>query len=477
MEEMSFVKSARKPFSLSAGSDYTHRMNLLDPLFRSSAVDNVFTDRSTLQGMLDFEVALARAEARIGVIPASASAAIATKCRAELFDTAALAQAASRAGNIAIPLVKHLTALVAKKDKQAAHFVHWGATSQDAIDTGCILQLRQALDLIARDLDSLAQPLGALAQKHRSTLITGRTWMQHALPTTLGVKIAGWLDAVVRHRARLTETRKRCLVLQFGGAVGTLAALGTRGPDVASLLAAELGLGLPDLPWHSQRDRIVEIGLTLSLCAGTVGKIARDISLHVQTEVAEIFEPAGEGRGGSSTMPHKRNPVSSAVILQAAIRVPGLVGSLLTAMMQEDERGLGGWHAEWEILPDIVQLTAGAIHHLATIVPNLELDVQRMRKNLDLTQGLIFAEAASMALGEKIGRAQAHEIVEAACARARKDKRDLRTILSADPKIGAQLSTGDLDRLFDPRNYLGAAEEYVYRVVAASRGKVPAGEE
>jgi 3-carboxy-cis,cis-muconate cycloisomerase len=477
MEEMCFVKSARKPFSLSAGSDYTHRMNLLDPLFRSSAVDNVFTDRSTLQGMLDFEVALARAEARIGVIPASASAAIATKCRAELFDAAALAQAASRAGNIAIPLVKHLTALVAKKDKQAAHFVHWGATSQDAIDTGCILQLRQALDLIARDLDSLAQPLGALAQKHRSTLITGRTWMQHALPTTLGVKIAGWLDAVVRHRARLTETRKRCLVLQFGGAVGTLAALGSRGPDVASLLAAELGLGLPDLPWHSQRDRIVEIGLTLSLCAGTVGKIARDISLHMQTEVAEIFEPAGEGRGGSSTMPHKRNPVSSAVILQAAIRVPGLVSSLLTAMMQEDERGLGGWHAEWEILPDIVQLTAGAIHHLATIVPNLELDVQRMRKNLDLTQGLIFAEAASMALGEKIGRAQAHEIVEAACARARKDKRDLRTILSADPKVGAQLSTGDLDRLFDPRNYLGAAEEYVYRVVAASRGKVPAGEE
>jgi 3-carboxy-cis,cis-muconate cycloisomerase len=452
-------------------------MNLLDPLFRSTAVDNLFTDRATLQGMLDFEAALARAEARIGVIPAAAAAAIATKCRAELFDTAALAQGAARAGNIAIPLVKHLTALVAKKDKQAAHFVHWGATSQDAIDTGRILQLRQALDLIARDLDSLAQPIGGFAQKHRSTLITGRTWMQHALPTTLGVKIAGWLDAIVRHRARLTETRKRCLVLQFGGAVGTLAALGSRGPDVASLLAAELGLGLPDLPWHSHRDRIAEIGVMLSLCAGTVGKIARDISLHMQTEVGEIFEPHGEGRGGSSTMPHKRNPVSSAVMLQAAIRVPGLISSLLTAMMQEDERGLGGWHAEWETLPDIVQLTAGAVHHLATIAPNLEVDVPRMHKNLGLTHGLIFAEAVSMALGEKIGKAQAHEIVEAACARARKDKRDLRTILSADPKVGAQLSTGDLDRLFDPRNYLGAAEEYVYRVVAASRGKIPAGEE
>ncbi len=462
---------------MSARSDYTHRMNLLDPLFRSSAVDNLFTDRATLQGMLDFEVALARAEARIGVIPASAAAAIAKKCRAELFDTAALAQAAARAGNIAIPLVKHLTALVAKKDKQAARFVHCGATSQDTIDTGRILQVRQALDLIARDLDSLAQPLGSFAQKHRSTLITGRTWMQHALPTTLGVKIAGWLDAIVRHRARLKETKKRCLVLQFGGAVGTLAALGSRGPDVASLLAADLGLGLPDLPWHSHRDRIAEIGVVLSLCAGTVGKIARDLSLHMQTEIAEIFEPAGEGRGGSSTMPHKRNPVSSAVMLQAAIRVPGLISSLLTAMMQEDERGLGGWHAEWEILPDIVQLTAGALHHLATIAPNLEVDVQRLRKNLDLTHGLIFAEAVSMALGEKIGRPQAHEIVEAACARARKDKRDLRTILSADPKVSVQLSTNDLDRLFDPRNYLGAAEEYVYRVVAASRGKIPAGEE
>ena len=462
---------------MSVRSDYTHRMNLLDPLFRSPAVDNLFTDRATLQGMLDFEAALARAEGRVGVIPGVAAAAIGTKCRAELFDAAALAQQAARSGNVAIPLVKHLTALVAKKDKHAAHFVHWGATSQDVIDTGRVLQLRQALELIARDLDSLAQPLGALAQKHRATLVVGRTWMQHALPTTLGVKMAGWLDAIVRHRARLAETQKRCLVLQFGGAVGTLAALGNRGPDVASMLAAELGLGLPDLPWHSHRDRMVEVGTTLGLCVGTVGKIARDLSLHMQTEVAEIFEPAGEGRGGSSTMPHKRNPVSASVMIAAAMRVPGLVSNLLAAMIQEDERGLGGWQAEWETLPDIVQLAAGAVHHLATILPNVELDVKRMKKNLDSTEGLIFAEAVSMALGEKIGRTQAHELVQAACQRALKEKRELRAILSADPKIRAQLSMGDLDRLFDPRNYLGAAEEYVYRVVSASRGKIPAGEE
>jgi len=420
---------------------------------------------------------LARAEARIGLIPQAAAAAIATQCRSELFDAEALAQAAARSGSLAIPLVKQLTALVAAKDDQAAHFVHWGATSQDAIDTGRILQLRPALDLIARDLDSLTPPLADMAQHHRSTILAGRTWMQHALPTTLGMKIAGWLDAIARNRTRLDETGKRCLVLQFGGAVGTLAALGTRGPEVAGVLAAELGLGLPDLPWHSHRDRIAEVGLTLALCAGTAGKIARDISLHMQTEVAEIFEPGGKGRGGSSTMPHKRNPVTSAGVLAAAICVPGLASSLLTSTLQEDERGLGGWQAEWEILPDIVRLAAGAVRHLAVILPHLEIDVQRMRKNLDLMEGLIFAEAVSMALGQKIGKPQAHEMIEAACRRALREKRHLRAILGEDPKISAHLTVGELDRLFEPANYLGAAEEYVQRVVAASRRKMSVGEE
>jgi 3-carboxy-cis,cis-muconate cycloisomerase len=465
------------PFVCLAGVITLLRMNLLDPLFRVPAVDSIFSDSATLQGMLDFEAALARAEARIGLIPQAAASGIATQCCAELFNAETLAQAAARSGNLAIPLVRQLTALVAAKDEQAAHFVHWGATSQDAIDTGRILQLRSALDLIARDLDSLTPPLAALAQKHRSTILAGRTWMQHALPITLGMKIAGWLDALVRDRTRLEETRKRCLVLQFGGAVGTLAALGTRGPKVAGVLAAELGLGLPDLPWHSHRDRMAEVGLTLALCAGTAGKIARDISLHMQSEVAEIFEPWGERRGGSSTMPHKRNPVTSAAVLAAAIRVPGLASSLLTSMLQEDERGLGGWQAEWEILPDIVRLTGGAVHHLATILPHLEIDVQRMRKNLDLTEGLVFAEAVSMALGQKIGKAQAHEMIEAACKRALRERRELRAILGEDPEVSAHLTAGELDRLFEPANYLGAAEEYVQRVVAASRGKISAGEE
>src|SRR5215470_1570931 len=447
-------------------------MNLLDSLFRWPDIDAVFSDSATLQGMLDFEAALALAESRAGVFSSASAAAIGASCKAELFDHAALALGAARAGNLAIPLVKQLTSLVAKKDKEAARFVHWGATSQDAIDTGLILQLRQAFDLLAQDFDALAESLAVLAEQHRSTLIAGRTWMQHALPTTFGVKVAGWLDALLRHRVRLAETRDRCLVLQFGGAVGTLAALGNKGPEVARALAAELKLPLPQLPWHSHRDRMAEVGTTLGMLAGTTGKIARDLSLHMQTEVAEIFEPAEEGRGGSSTMPHKRNPVSCAVMLSAALRVPSLVASLLSAMMQEGERGLGGWQAEWEVLPEIVQLTAGALHQLTAIAPKLEVDVERMKTNLDLTEGLIYAEAVSMALAEKISRAEAHEIVQAACSRALREKRNLRAVLSGDPKVAAKLSAADLDRLFDPRKYLGAAEEYVQGVVSASRGRI-----
>jgi 3-carboxy-cis,cis-muconate cycloisomerase len=443
-------------------------MNLLDPLFRSQAVEKVFSNRATLQAMLDFEAALARAEARAGFIPASAAPSIEAKCRAELYDMTVLARAAANAGNLAIPLMKQLTLLVAKKDKDAARYVHWGATSQDVIDTGRVLQLRQALVLISSELDLFAAVLGELAHKNRATLIVARTWMQQALPTTFGLKAAGWLDAIDRHRARLAETQERCLMLQFGGAVGTMAALGDRGLDVASNLAKELQLPLPDLPWHSQRDRMAEIATTLGLFCGTLGKIARDISLHTQTEVGELFEPSADGRGGSSTMPHKRNPVTSAVVLSAAARVPPLVSTMLAAMIQEQERGLGGWHAEWETLPDIVRLTAGALHHLTTTVSELELDPERMRQNLDVTHGLIFAEAVAMALAEKMPRTEAHEIVQLACKRAQTTRRDLRSVLAQDTIVKANLTEAELDRLFAPANYLGVADQFIDRVLASS---------
>ena len=444
-------------------------MALLDSLFGSAAMGEVFSDSARLQRMLDFEAALARAEAKCGLIPAAAAVAIASKCKVDLLDVAALSEATALSLNPAIPLVKQFTALVAKNDKEAAHFVHWGATSQDVNDTGLVLQIRQAFDILEAELDSLAQSLAGLAQKYRSTPIAGRTLMQHALPTTFGAKVAGWLDAIDRHRERLAQTRKRVLVVQFGGAVGTLAALGEKGLQVASAVAGQLNLDLPSAPWHTQRDRVAEVACTLGLCVGTLGKIARDISLHAQTEIAEIFEPAGEGRGGSSTMPHKRNPVTSAAVLAAATRVPALVSTMLSAMVQEDERGLGTWHAEWETLPEIFRLTGGALHQMAEIAPHLEVDTKRMRSNLGASQGLIFAEGVSMALAKHIGKADAHKLVEAASRRARETGKHLRRVLDEDTSVTDQLTSADLDRLFAPENYLGAAEEFVDRVIAASR--------
>ncbi len=444
-------------------------MALLDPLFGSAAMDEVFSDAARLQRMLDFEAALARAEARCGVIPAAAAPVIASKCKAELIDVNALAAATAASLNPAIPLVKQLTALVAKDDPEAARFVHWGATSQDANDTGLVLQMRQAFDIMEADLAVLCEGLIQLAQKHRSTPIAGRTLMQHALPTTFGVKVAGWLDAMNRHRERFVETRARVLVLQLGGAVGTLAALRVKGLLVAKALAEELHLGLPTMPWHTQRDRVAEAATTLGLCTGTLGKIARDVSLHMQTEIAEIFEPAGEGRGGSSTMPHKRNPVSAAIVLSAAARVPGLVSTMLSAMVQEDERGLGDWHAEWETLPEIFRLTAGALHQMATIVPHLEIDGARMKRNLAATQGLIFAEAVTMAMGSHIGKSAAHTLVEAASREARESGKHLREVLNQNQAVTERLTSAELDRLFAPENYLGVAEELVDRVINDSR--------
>jgi len=441
-------------------------MELFDHLFRSEEAEKIFSSRACLQGMLDFEAALARAEARAGVIPSSAATAIAAKCKAELFDGAALADGAKLAGNLAMPLVKALTAAVAHTDRDAARYVHWGATSQDAIDTGLVLRLREALKSITRDLDRLATGLSKLAAKHRSTIVVGRTWMQQALPTTFGAKVAGWLDALGRHGERLQQTQRRALVLQFGGAVGTRAALGERGSEVAKNLAEELRLESPELPWHSHRDRVTEVATTLGLCVGTLGKIARDIALHAQTEIGEVFEPSGQGRGGSSTMPHKRNPVTSAVVLSAATRVPGLVSTMLSAMPQEQERGLGGWHAEWETLGDIVRLTAGALQQMAETAPRLEIDAERMKQNLEVTRGLIYAEAVTMALAKEIGKAEAHQLVEAASGRAIKQKRHFREILSDDSQISKHISKGALAELFDPHNYLGEAEAYVDRIVA-----------
>jgi len=442
---------------------------ILDPLFSTGQMAEVFSDRLRIQRMLDFEAALARAIVRAGIAPAKVSEAIQAGCLVEQYSLEVLGSEAPLAGNLAIPLVKALTTFVAKKDPKAAGFVHWGATSQDVIDTGLVLQLREALDLFGADLARLADTLAAMAKKHASVAMAGRTWLQQAPPVTLGLKIAGWLDAIERHRARLRELRPRVVVLQFGGAVGTLAALGEHGPKVARALAEELHLELPVIPWHAHRDRLAEVAAALGLLTGTLGKIARDISLLMQTEVGEVFEPGAPGRGGSSTMPHKRNPVGSASILAAAIRVPALVSVMLAAMVEEHERGLGGWQAEWATLPEICLLAHGGLARAAEIAGGLEADTTRMAANLKISHGMILAESVVFALAERVGRLEALGIVEGACREAAAKNRDLAAVLAEDSRVSQVLSREELAARLDPNRYLGAASEWIEGVLSARK--------
>jgi 3-carboxy-cis,cis-muconate cycloisomerase len=438
-----------------------------DVLFTTDAMRAVFSDRSRVGRMLDFEAALAQAQAAVGVIPQDAADAIAARCNADRFDAATLAAAAQSAGNLAIPLVAALTREVAAADPVARGYVHWGATSQDVIDTGLVLQLRDALALIDADVERLAAALAAQARRHATTVLAGRTWLQQAIPITLGVKLAGVVSALDRHRARLAELRGRALVLQFGGAVGTLASLGERGLAVSEALAARLALPLPDLPWHTQRDRLCEVAAVLGMLAATLGKLGRDLALLAQTEVAEVFEPAAPGRGGSSTMPQKRNPVGASAAIAAAVRIPGLVATMLSAAVQEHERGLGNWPAEWETLPEIALLVAGALAALVDVASGLHVDADRMRANLELTQGQLFAEAVQMALAAAIGRDRAHALVADACRRAARERVHLREVLRAVPEAATALDEATLARLFDPGNYLGESRRFIERALAA----------
>ncbi|MBV2131637.1 3-carboxy-cis,cis-muconate cycloisomerase [Pseudomonas sp. MAP12] len=442
---------------------------LFDAYFTSAPMRAVFSDRGRLQGMLDFEAALARAEAAVGLIPASAVAPIAAACRAEAYDVEALAIAIASAGNSAIPLVKALGRQIAAVDAEAERYVHLGATSQDAMDSGLVLQLRAAVALFETELAQLAEDLAAQAERHAATPLAGRTWLQHATPVTLGMKLAGLLGAVTRQRQRLAELKPRLLVLQFGGAAGTLAALGEHALPVSEALARELDLTLPEQPWHTQRDRLVEFAGWLGLLAGTLGKLGRDLSLLMQTDVGEAFEPSAPGKGGSSTMPHKRNPVGAAVLIGAATRAPGLVATMLSAMPQEHERSLGLWHAEWETLPELCCLLSGALQQARLLLPGLEVDAARMRANLDLTRGLVLAEAVSIALAQRIGRERAHHLVEQCCRQAVNESRHLRDVLGANAEVSAELSAAELDRLLDPAHYLGLAQSWVARAVAEHR--------
>jgi 3-carboxy-cis,cis-muconate cycloisomerase len=440
-------------------------------MLSSAAMRAVCDDRATLQGMLDFEAALARAEAAIGIVPAASAEIIAKACKADTFDLAALADAATRSGNLAIPLVKVLTSEVAKANKDAARYVHWGATSQDVIDTAAMLTLRAGIDALLTDIDRAIAGFARLARAHRNTAVVARTWLQHALPMPFGLKLAEYAAALNRSRGRLKHLKQHALALQFGGAAGTLAALGDQGLKVAEKLSELLQLPLPEAPWHTHRDRIAEGASVLAIIAGTCGKIARDVQLMMQTDVAEAFEPSGEGRGGSSTMPHKRNPVAAASALGAATMAPNLAATIFAAQVGDHERSAGPWHAEWPTLPSLLLVTSGALVAIVDIAEGLEVDAARMRANLDATGGLIMAEAIAFALAEKVGKQDAHHLVEAASKKAVAAKTTLRAVLEGDSAVTAHLTKEKIAQLLEPMAYQGVSQALIDRLLASLEDK------
>lgn len=438
---------------------------LYENLFYDTHINACFTDEARVAYMLQFEAALARAQAIHGLIPESAATAIEAACKIENIDIEKLIIAVGMGGNVNIPFVKQLTNVVKAQNTEGAKFVHFGATSQDVIDTATMLQVRDALILINKNVEKLIAQLIYLADNHRDTLMIGRSFMQQARPITFGFKAATWLDGILRSKARIEHLLQNNFSLQLGGAVGTLASMPEKGLLVADTMAQILGLNTPSVPWHTQRDNVVEIATTLGILSGSISKIARDISLLMQTEIGEVFEPAAEGKGGSSTMPHKRNPVGCTAILGITTRIPALVSTMLSAMTQDHERATGTWHAEWETLSDIMQLTAGTVRQANEITNGLEVDKARMLKNIDITEGLIFAENVSLALAEKIGKSEAHELVETACKETLSTHKHLKDILLENKLVLSFLNTEQLDALFDPKNSVGFCSIFIDRLM------------
>jgi 3-carboxy-cis,cis-muconate cycloisomerase len=414
--------------------------------------------------MLRFEAALAEAQGEQGIVPTPSVLSIKNCCKSSFININAIKNDIILSGNAAIPLVKQLIQVVKKHDSEAAKYVHNGATSQDVIDTAMVLQLQQVFVFFEKNLKTLQKHLINLTKTHRNTVMIGRTLLQQARPITFGLKTAYWLDGVNRSIERLSEIKKRVLVLQLGGAVGSLAGMEGKGLAVAEAMSKILHLKLQS-PTHTQRDHFAEVATTLGILMGTLGKIAKDVTLMMQTEVAEVFEGAAEGKGGSSTMPHKRNPVTATAILANANRVPALVSSMLSAMVQEHERSAGLWHSEWAILPEIVKLTAGALEKSIDLIANLEVDKDRMLHNINATKGLIFAENISLALAPYIGKADAHDLVEKACKIAISEKHHLKDALEKNSLVMQHIPASLFESLFDPFNSIGLSLEIIDRIL------------
>ena len=436
-------------------------------IFTTPAMRGVWSDENRVQKYLDFEAALARAQGRLKIIPQEAAVEIVKHCNAKLIDMAKLKEATERIGYPVLPVVQQLVKLC--KDK-LGEWSHWGATTQDVTDTATVLQMREALDLLEKDIDGICAALAALAKKYRDTPMAGRSNLQQAVPITFGYKMATLLAAFERHRQRLKELRPRVLVGEFGGAAGTLSSLGKDGLKCQAELMKELKLGQPPISWHTVRDNIAEVGCFLGLVTGSCGKIAFDVKLLMQTEVEEVQEPFHAGRGSSSTMPQKRNPISSVYITAQTAMVKQLVAALLEAQVEDHERSTGPWEIEWIALPEIFMLAAGALSQTRFLVEGLQVNDKKMRDNLDITKGLIMSEAVMMGLGDKMGRNTAHDVVYDICREVVKTGRPLIDLLAENAEIKKYADRKMLEALVDPANYLGVAGEMVDRVLAM-RGK------
>jgi 3-carboxy-cis,cis-muconate cycloisomerase len=436
---------------------------LFRDMFGTPAMREVFSDEGYLQRCLDAEAALARAQGSIGMIPAAAAREISAKAQLANLD---LARLKSDCENVGYPIVGLANQLAAACDGSAGGYVHWGATTQDIMDTAVVLQVRAALDLLEGDLAACIELLGELARQHRDVPMAGRTHLQHALPITFGYKVAIWRDPLVRHLERLRQLRPRVLVGQLGGAAGTLASLGADGLRVRAAMMRELQLGEADVTWHVSRDGLAEAVMLTGLVTGSLAKVGTDMMLLMATEFAEAFEPFQHGRGSSSTMPQKRNPISSELMVAAAKVVRQQCALMLDAMAQDFERATGPWHAEWVAIPQAFMATSGALMNARLMFAGLTIDADRMRRNLGLTEGLISAEAVMMGLAPAIGRHHAHEVVYDACREAAGGSDTLLDVLARDERVKRQFSREQLQALLEPSNYLGSAAAMVDRCLA-----------
>jgi 3-carboxy-cis,cis-muconate cycloisomerase len=432
--------------------------------FGTPAMREVFSDFRLLGRYAEVEIALAKAEARCGVIPAEAAEAIAKCTNVAALDFDLLRRETDIVGYPILPLVQQMV----KQCGEAGRYVHWGATTQDIMDTALVLQVRAGLTIIEQDISTLRGILADLSRRYRDTPMAGRTHLQQALPVTFGYKTAIWLAMFGRHAERLHQLKPRVLIGQFAGAAGTLASLGNKGFDVQKAFCDELGLGIPVSTWHVARDGLAEVVNFLALLTGSLGKIALDIMIMASTEFAEVYEPFVKGRGASSTMPQKRNPISSELMLAASKAVRQHAGLMLDATVQDFERATGPWHAEWMAIPESFVLTAGALHQAKFALGGLVVDEKQMAKNLGISRGLIVAEAVMMGLAPEIGRQQAHDVVYDACRLANDKNMTLADALSADPEVSSRIDRATIERLTSPKNYLGLAPEMVDRVLAAS---------